>query len=167
MSKDLFIGLGTLCFAILYWFEADKIRISPLDGPVGASGLPKSLAYALAVLSFALIGRSLLRAAFPIPSTGEEAAPVALRERLYPHLRAIGMLAIGVAYLLIVPVLGYMPTIMLLLLAVALYMGGGVNLKSLAVAVLGGIFFQVLFVEFLDIPMPEGVLMGALTSSPN
>lgn len=66
MPRDFWIGLVTLGFAVLYWFEAAKIRISPLDGPVGAAGLPKVLAYALGVLSVLLIGRALLARLRPL-----------------------------------------------------------------------------------------------------
>jgi len=58
-TADTWIGVLMLIAAVVYWLEANKIRISPLDGPVGASGLPKSLAYVLALLSVVLIVRGV------------------------------------------------------------------------------------------------------------
>lgn len=162
MPRDFWIGLVVLGFAVLYRIEAGKIRLSPLDGPVGAPGLPKTLAYALGVLAIVMILRSLIaRFAFGNGADGaDEAVPLA--ERLRPHLRAIGILAIGVAYLLVVPWLGYAIAIMALILTVALYIGARLDLRTILVAVLGGVFFRLLFVEFLGIPLPKGVLLPLL-----
>lgn len=164
MPRDFWIGLVVLGFATLYWLEADKIRVSPLDGPVGAPGLPKTLAYALGVLAILLIVRALFARWNAVPAPRETAEGPAFAERMRPHLRAIGMLAIGVGYLLVVPFLGYALTIMLLILAVSLYIGAGLNFRSVAVAILGGVFFYLLFVFFLDIPLPNGSLIDALTT---
>src|SRR3546814_18423060 len=59
MPRDAWIGVVFLVLAVVYWIAADGIRISPLDGPVPAAGLPKSLGYALGGLSVLLILRSL------------------------------------------------------------------------------------------------------------
>jgi len=165
ISRDFWIGLVTLGFATLYWLEAAKIRISPLDGPVGASGLPKVLAYALGVLSILLIARAVLAKMRPLPGPNEAIEAQTWAEQMRPHLRAIGMLALGVAYLLVIPTFGYALSIMALLLAVSLYIGSGLNLRTVAVAIFGAVFFHVLFVEFLDIPLPSGRLIDTLLSS--
>lgn len=167
LTRDTWIGLIMLIVATVYWMEADKIRISPLDGPVGASGLPKSLAYALGALAVILILRSVAgaylarKAELPTkPPKAEEP----LAERLAPHIRAIGMIGIGIVYLLLIPYFGYLVMITALILAVSLYIGAPLGLRTLLVSVLGGIGFRLLFVEFLDIPLPEGALIEALLS---
>jgi putative tricarboxylic transport membrane protein len=165
MPRDFWIGIVTLGFATLYWLEAGKIRVSPLDGPVGASGLPNTLAYALGALSVALILRALL--AHFRPAKGEVAAVEAppLTERMRPHFRAIGMLTLGILYLLALPYIGYFLAIMALLMVVSLYIGADLNLRTALVAILGAISFHVLFVEFLDIPLPKGLLIDAVLSA--
>ncbi len=153
-----------LFVAILYWFEADKIRISPLDGPVTAAGLPKALAVALGVLAIIMI---LLGAAATLrgkhreiqPEVRAKAVPAA---RSHPHIRALGMLALGLAYLVLVPILGYAFTIALLLLSVSLYIGARLSGRIILIALIGGVLFHLLFVEFLDIPQPAGLLLAAL-----
>ena len=162
MKRDFWIGLVTLGFATLYWFEAAKIRISPLDGPVGASGLPKVLAMTLGVLSILLIMRTLLARLNTKPPIENVGAAAPLAEKLRPHLRAIGMLALGLAYLLLIPTFGYALSIMSLLVAVSLYIGADLNRRTVAVGVIGAIFFHLLFVEFLDIPLPKGRLVDTL-----
>ena len=166
MTRDTWVGLVVLGFAVLYWIGADGIRISPLDGPVTAAGLPKSLAYALGILAVLLILRSLaikrMMAGKPAAAEppAESEGPSAWRR----HLRAIGMLGIGVVYLLAVPYLGYTLSIIALLLAVALYIGARPGPKTLAIAGLGGAFFYLLFVQFLHIPLPPGIWPALLRS---
>lgn len=162
MTRDAWIGVVFLAFAVVYWIAADGVRISPLDGPVTAAGLPKSLAYALGGLAALLILRSLAlkwlvahRAAEPA-----EERPANFRQ----HLRAVGMLAIGVGYLLVVPYLGYTLSIIGLILAAALYIGARFGLKTATVAGLGGIFFYLLFVQLLRIPLPSGIWPSMLVS---
>ncbi|EAR52687.1 hypothetical protein OG2516_00634 [Oceanicola granulosus HTCC2516] len=159
LDKDIWIGLVMLIVAVGFWLEAGKIRVSPLDDPVGAAGLPKMLAYALGALAILLIARSLIGAALavaPAPAVLDETPPV--RERMKPHLRAIGMLGIGVGYLLVVATLGYAISVMGLILLVSIYIGAPLGLRTVLVAVGGGIAFHLLFVEFLDIPLPAGLL---------
>ncbi|MEZ5933454.1 MAG: tripartite tricarboxylate transporter TctB family protein [Alphaproteobacteria bacterium] len=163
LNRDTWIGLVMLLVAAVYWLEADKIRISPLDGPVGASGLPKTLAYALGVLAVILIIRSVAGAVISgntASSTEDDATPLA--DKIHPHLRAIGLLVIGVGYLLIIDWLGYAIAVACLLLAVSLYIGAALNRRTLLVAVGGGIFFHLLFVEFLGISLPAGKILPLL-----
>ena len=173
MTRDTWIGIVMLGFAGLYWVGADGIRVSPLDGPVTAAGLPKSLAYALGGLALLLILRSLTlkfmaaKAAAgsgagsgtgSAPADAEAAGGIAWRR----HLRAAGMLGLGIGYLLIVPYLGYTLTVIGLLLATALYIGAKFGPKTLAIAGIGGVFFYLLFVQFLHIPLPPGLWAGLL-----
>lgn len=167
MLRDVWIGLVLFAFSILYWLEADTIRISPLDGPVNASGMPKMLAYALGGLALVLVvrslslhlmARSIARTAGPaVPTQSDDVREDNGHGPMWRHMRAIGMIAIGIGYLLVVPYLGYALSIMGLVTGVALYNGARLDMKTAAVAVGGGIFFYLLFVLFLDIPLPPGV----------
>jgi len=165
LNRDTWIGLVMLLIAAVYWLEADKIKISPLDGPIGASGLPKSLAYALGVFAIILIVRSAFEAMVTRAASAarqEEVEEKTIADALRPHLRAIGMLVIGVGYLLLVPWLGYTITIAALLLAVSLYIGAALNLRTLLIAMIGGVVYFLLFVQFLGIPLPSGRILGLL-----
>jgi len=170
MTRDAWVGVAILGIAALYWLGADAIRISPLDGPVGAQGLPKSLAYALAILAVLLILRSLAVGRGKAAKREEPQEPTDTAG-LRPRLRALGMLALGVAYLLIVPYLGYVLSIMGLLLAVSLYVDAGLDgdarlgRKALLFAGVGGVFFYLLFVQLLNIPLPPGSIWAGLLRS--
>lgn len=160
INRDVWIGLVMLLVAVVYWVEADKIKISPLDGPIGASGLPKSLAYALGVLAIILIARSLIGTLMtPKAAVSKPVETSSMADVMRPHLRAIGMLGLGVGYLLLVSWLGYTITIAALLLAVSLYIGADLTLRTLLIASIGGVVYYLLFVQFLGIPLPAGKIL--------
>ncbi len=118
------------------------------------------MAYALGILAVILIGRGLFEKWQMSPRPGVPAAGPPEAEAgpdLRRHVRAIGMLALGVGYLLIVPYLGYAISIIALMTAVAVYNGARPSPRLVATVILGGIFFYLLFVRFLDIPLPPGM----------
>jgi len=163
VTRDTWVGLVMLLVAAVYWHEADKIPISPLDGTVGAAGLPKTLAYALGVLALIMIVRSVIGEALGgKASAAPNGARGSLSDAMRPHLRTIGMLALGVGYLLLVSWLGYAIAIACLLLAVSLYVGAAISLRTVLFAMIGGVVCHLLFVEFLGIPLPAGEILGPL-----
>lgn len=166
VRKDTWIGLFMLAVAAIYWNEATKIRISPLDGPIGASGLPKTLAYTLGALAIVLIARDLLGVYLARRSAIAATDPEPRKGSLRAHMRAAGMLALGIGYLLVVPYLGYVISIGLLVGAVSLYIGAPLSLRTLLVAVIGAGFFYLLFVQFLGIPLTPGMLYDLLRPGP-
>ncbi len=154
MRGNLITGILLLIFSVVFWFGADAIPKSRLSGSVGADGLPKMLSIALAVLSGALIVQTLLTMKVTVPTTGTELNARAEQHTLY--LRALGIIAIGAGYLMLVPYLGYILTIALLLLTVALYNGKRPSIGLFLFAALGSVFFYVLFVQVLAVPLPAG-----------
>ena len=63
MTRDTGVALGLIALAGLYWLGADQIRVSRLEGIVGAQAVPKGLAVSLAILSVLLMAQDLLRTA--------------------------------------------------------------------------------------------------------
>ncbi len=152
MPRDAVVGAVILAFAGLYWLAAGTIRHSSLDDSIGAGGLPNTLAALLAGLAVLLILRSLALRQRPATQPVSEGQG----ERPQAHLRALGMLALGVAYLLVVPTLGYTVSVALLVGAVALYNHQALSMRLVLVAVLVAAGFYLLFVQLLDIPLPPG-----------
>lgn len=153
IPRDAIVGICLLLFAGLYWWGAERIPDSSLSGGVGADGLPKALAYALAALALILIVRSL---ALRTEAQVNRASPEEIAEARRRHWRAFGMFAIGLAYLLALPYLGYFVSIVLLVGAAAWYNGKPISPPLVAVAIGTGVFFFFLFVKFLDIGLPAG-----------
>ena len=166
MRAILVVALMLFVLAVAYWLQADRIPVSRLAGGVGADGLPKLLAIALGVLSLALAAQSLFEmrarkregAAQAAPSQDESGEEMGARQ----HLRALGLIGIGMIYLFVLPVLGYAVSAMLLLAGVATYAGLRPSLATVAFGVGGGIVFYIIFVMVLGIRLPSGFWPGLL-----
>lgn len=150
MIKDLGCGVAGLALAAAVYFLADDLPRSLLSDPTGADGLPKLLAYILGALSLLLIVGALRRA----PATGDAEEG----EGFDKHLRSAGMLGLGALYLVAVSHLGYLVTIFLFILAVALYAGTRPGWQPVAISAVGAVALWFTFVKLFAIPMPAGTL---------
>ena len=145
MSRDAVLGGTTLAFSAAYYWLAASLPASRLADAIGPQGLPKVYAVCLAALSLALIGGAVAR---PTRSAPLSLPPAALR--------AGGMLLMGVAYVALVPWLGYLVAISALIFATVYYQGGSVGVRAAIVAAGGGVFFWLLFVVLMGIAQPPG-----------
>lgn len=157
MTRDTGVALGLLVLAGLYWLGADQIRVSTLEGIVGAQAVPKGLAISLAILSVLLIAQDTWRARRAAGAAGGEESEAG---GSHAHLRAVGMLLIGVGYLVVVGTIGYVPAIAMLVLATALYLGQRLSAKLVLLAVGLAVFYDLMFVRLLGIPLPPGIWPG-------
>lgn len=146
MNRDLAGGIGLLALAALYYAGTRQIQSSSLSDDVGADGMPLVLATVLAGLAALLVLRGLRagRAA-----SGEGGA----RPR-----RALGFLAVAAVYMPAAWLLGYVGGLAVMIGAVALYEGARPGWQLAAVAIGGGAFFWVVFVQLLGVAQPHGVL---------
>ncbi len=153
MHRDLLSGVALVLLAAGYYAASQSILVSSLEDDFGPRGLPNILASALACIGLLLAARGAWAAtrqhAAPTPSRG---APD------HRPLRALGLLAIGFSYILLVDTLGYAVTIVLLLAGVAAYEGARLTLRLAAVALGGGLFLWLLFVKLLGVAQPAGLL---------
>lgn len=142
---DLAFGGATLVVSVAYYQMTTSVPVSQLADAIGPQGLPKVYALILAALSLILIINAL-KAPSGSPNPTD-------RTR---SLRALGMLAIGVAYVVLAPWLGYLLAISGLILATTYYQGGTVGRQAALVAAGGGVCFWLLFVVLMGIPQPPG-----------
>jgi hypothetical protein len=147
---DLALGVGAIVLAAGYLWLASGIPESLLSDSVGAAGLPRAVGWTLGAVGALLCGRSVLR--------GTDAPPTQWNWR--PHLRALGLLGILFAYVLLAPWLGYAVATGLLLAAGAAYAGARGARNLVLVPALATLLFWLLFVHAFDIPMPGSVLLG-------
>lgn len=140
MRRDLACAALGLALAGAYWAAASALPESLLSDAVGADGVPRGLAVLLGVFS-ALIG---LRAFFKKSDS----------QSSQPHGRALGIAALGFAYVAAAAFIGYLVSITLLAGSAALYYGAprrfGVALFALGTAAL----LWASFAGLLGIPMP-------------
>lgn len=153
MNRDLVFGTATLAVAAIYYALASTIPPSQLADPVGPQGLPTTYAIILAALSMVLIARSM-RTTNREPTNPEPPNPELSTRRM---LRVTGMLLIGVAYILVLPYLGYLLSVALLIGATTYFQGGPVNGRTVVVALSGAALFWMLFIWLLRIQYPAGL----------
>ena len=153
-NRDLLFGIATLVVAAVYYGLAVAIPRSDLADPVGPQGLPRIYALLLAALSLILIARSLRRSA-PNPDSPNPESRIPNPGSGIP--RVVGMLLIGVAYIIVLPWFGYLLSVAALITATIYFQGGSINGRSILVAVSGAAIFWLLFIWLLRIQYPAGL----------
>jgi hypothetical protein len=140
LRRELACAVLGLALAAAYWAAAEALPASFLSDAVGADGLPKALATLLAVFSLVIAVQALRRR--PEPPQGKN------------HLRALGIVAAGFVYLVIVPYAGFLLSIALLAAAAALQYGAP-RRAELGVFALGtAAVLWAVFRILLGIPLP-------------
>jgi putative tricarboxylic transport membrane protein len=146
VRRDLVCAAAGLALAGGYYAAADAIPTSLLADSVGAAGIPKLLAVALALLSVLLGARSLLGGA----ATDGDAT-------VGRHLRALGVAGLGFVYVAAAPYLGYPLAAAALVAAATLYYGErprpGVFVYAIGCAAL----LWLVFAKLLGVAMPPGI----------
>jgi putative tricarboxylic transport membrane protein len=149
MKKDVVSGCVLVLVALAYYGASTAIQSSTLEDEFGPGGLPFILATLLGLVGAVIALRGLALAP-PAAAFGSG--------ELRRFARGLGVLAIGFAYILLVPYLGFILTIALLIVAVALYEGLPLSWRVPAVAGAGAGFLWLLFVKLLGVPQPAGLL---------
>jgi putative tricarboxylic transport membrane protein len=150
-SRHTAFGVLMLVLAVVYYNSASAIPQSGLADAVGPQGLPRIYAAALAALALVRIARSRQPAAVsgvPAAGGGRPSTDV---------LRSLGLLTIGVGYVLIVPWAGYIAAIALLIGTTIGYQARAWRRTDAMIAVAGALFLWILFVLFLGIRQPGGI----------
>ena len=148
MARDLVCSVVLLVVAAGYYYLASGIGTSALADEVGAAGLPTFYAFALGSIGLIMALQAVVKG-FLNRVEVAEAVDLGLMLR-----RAGGVLGIGIGYLLIVSVVGYMIALVIVLAAMLIYFGERASARIALAATLGASLFWVLFDRLLGIPMP-------------
>jgi len=148
-------GLLTLLLGSVYLYFAYKIRPSALADTMGAGGVPRVYGWLLVGLSVLLICRSLYEY---WRNADRKAMTMEWKGQGIKTLKAAGLLCFGIAYLLIVDSLGYLLSIALLLIGVAIYRGAPIGARLVITGIGGAISLWIIFAVVLGVHMPPGVL---------
>ena len=165
MTKDMACGLAAMVVAAVYLFASSGLRTSLLGDSVGSAGFPKILGWTLAGVGLTLVLQSLWGRRRGRATTGPQGwiPSEAFAEGAgRAALRAAGVVAIIIGYLVLLEPLGYIMAVGLMVGAMALYLGTPPTWRVPVTAALGGVALWLLFVVLLDIPLPAGVLAGWL-----
>ena len=148
MARDLVCSIALLAVAAGYYYLARGIASSALADEVGAAGLPTIYAFALGSIGLIMALQAIVKG---LLNRAEVREAVDLRLMLR---RAGGVLGIGIGYLLIVSVVGYMIALVIVLAAMLIYFGERASGRIALAATVGAGLFWVLFDRLLGIPMP-------------
>jgi len=151
LSKDFICSLVLLVIAAGYYFLASGIGTSALADEVGAAGLPTVYSLALAGIALVLALQAMLRG---LVLGSQQKSPEDSPNLWRMFSRAGGVLIIGIVYLLIVNIVGYLIALLLVLMAMLFYLGEKFDRKTVLVAFIGAGFFWFLFDRLLGIPTP-------------
>lgn len=156
MKRDFLSGGVLIALAAAYYIATGTIAESTLSDEIGATGLPRLLAMLLAFIGLALIARTAFvalaarRANVPqVAADEEEGAPLP---------RAVGLLLIGGAYVVLLPFIGYFLSVALLIGAVAFYEGAARSWVLPTAALGGATLYWAIFVKLLGVHQPAGSL---------
>jgi hypothetical protein len=147
-------GLVVAAIAAGYHWKANHLPYSGLTDAVGAGGLPKILGTLL--FGFGLL--LALRAGLVILAARRASMATSSVENAEPffELRGVALLGLAAVYVLIAPLIGYLPAILLLLVAVAVLAGAKLNLRSVLTGGLMALTLAFIFIWLVGTQQPEG-----------
>ena len=148
MQRDLVGAAALLATAVAYYVLARNLDATALADEVGPAGLPLIYAVLLGVLAVMLGISALVSRTRVLPPPPDEPRP---GRRLR---RAAGVLAIGVGYLIVAPVIGYPFAVALAIAAMALHEGERPSFRLALVACAGAAVLYLLFDVVLGVAMP-------------
>lgn len=158
LRRDLIGAVIGLTLSGAYLIGALKIPKSSLIGKgVGAAALPFGLAAVMAILALCLVAQTLV--AWP-RSIAAESSPEEIAERAHEsrrHLRASGMLLIGLGFLAVLNWIGYILAVFAMICVTAVYCGRPMSWRVVALGAGLTAVLYVLFDQVLHIPMPAGI----------
>lgn len=151
ITRDLAGGLAAILIGAVYLVYAYQIRASALDDSLGPGGMPRAYGWLLVGLGVVLCIQAAVARAWHAPD-GE------WRGQGRRILWAGGLLLFGIAYLLVVETLGYLVSVALLIIGVALYQGAPRSGRLVLIGIGGALLLWALFVLVLGVDMPPGLL---------
>lgn len=152
-SRDLVGGLVAIVLGSLYLVFSIRQRVSALADSIGPAGMPKVLGFLMVALGIVLCIQAIYQYRKSALSSPAEWDGIGGQ-----ILRAFGLVCIAIAYIYLIAILGYVPSIALLLAAVAIYLGATISWRLAVIALCGSLALWAIFVLLLDVPMPAGIL---------
>ena len=178
-QRERLLALGAAVFAGTLIAAAREIEDSMLSDAVGAGGVPQGVGIAMAVAAVALFAKSFSAGTTKTTEAAQaESSDVNVNVNVNDNgngndrsnraamdwqavaIRTAGLVAILLAYGLLLPVLGYPLTVSLLVLACGWLAGAPLKMPLLLFAALSGPLLWAMFDWALQVRMPVGSLWG-------
>jgi putative tricarboxylic transport membrane protein len=161
VARDLACAALGWALAAAFWLGASRLPRSLLSDDFGAEGLPQGLAIVLAAVSTVIAARALYQNRGRRPFPAEKNARSSPREKeadpgFSAHAKAVGIVALGFAYVALAPLIGYLAACALIIFATGLYYGARASATLAAVSVAGAALLWLVFARMLSVSMPAG-----------
>ena len=137
MSTGPRLRHATLALSAGYYLMAGRIPESQLADAIGPQGLPRTYALLLAVLSIVMIAQAIMARRRAVVTADDQAARATAQKEWHSALRGAGMLGFGIAYLVLLPIIGYALSLVLLIIAAAWYQEGSRRPWLIPTAIVG------------------------------
>ena len=161
--RDRLLAVGAAVVAASFVGAARAIEDSLLSDAVGAGGVPQGVGVAMGVAALALFVKSFTGAPRSAGAGGAadatdatDAADDAAPSTRSVFLRSGGLVLILIGYGVLLPRLGYAPTVSLLVLASGWLAGAALRAPLLLCAAAAGPILWALFDKALQVRMPVG-----------
>lgn len=159
-ARDRLLAILTLAFSATYFALARSIEDSLLADAVGAGGVPQGVGVMIGLAALALWAKSWVGQTQTDAPVATSAGVPPSGDRLSGTFRTVGMVALLLAYAAALPWLGYIVSIVLLLLLAAWLAGARLGAPMIGASLLGGPALWLLFDGLLQVRMPWGRLWG-------
>ena len=157
-ARDRWLAVLMLAFAASYVSMARSIEDSLLADAVGAGGVPQGVGLMIGLAALLLFAKSWV---------GQAGAPAQAAQTEEPGgldksgiARTVGLVLLLSGYAAVLPWLGYVVSVVLLLLASGWLAGAPLRLPLVGTALVGGPGLWLLFDGLLQVSMPVGRLWG-------
>ncbi|MEQ9327113.1 MAG: tripartite tricarboxylate transporter TctB family protein [Rhodospirillales bacterium] len=148
-ARDLWIGVGVMVIGAAFLHEtlqidegADEITEMML-APYGIS----CLVIALGAFQALLGALSAARPNIDVPAESEPARP----------FRLAAVIGVGVCFIVLFPLIGYMFTSLITLALMMLLFGNRPGTRFAAIAIAGTLVYQIVFVDLMGVHDPAGI----------
>lgn len=147
--NDRYLGLGCVILGILAYISASRWKVMIGADPAGPGGIPKILAVGIAG-----IGVILLVGSFLMKDKSKDKAFFTRGELMV----TLSLTGISVAYLLLMPLIGYLIATPLLIASILLVLGRRSVKSVLPISLIATIFLFFLFYSALRVNLPLGFM---------
>jgi putative tricarboxylic transport membrane protein len=166
-AAEIILGLGIAALGAFIIYETQAIRVIPIYAKVGPRDIPMIIGAILALLGLALAWQGWRARSAPRPAAGMD-APGSVLDTPGTGGSAtdwIPVIAIAVGLIqqiLLLELLGFVPTAAILFFCVAFGFGSRRYLRDIVIAIALAVVAYVGFVHALGLNLPAGVLGGVL-----
>lgn len=147
-ARDLWVGVGVILVGAAFLYETMRIddAADEVTGPMLAP-------FGVSILIILLGGIQVILGAIASRSTVDE--PVNDAGTFKP-LRLAAVVGGGIGFVILFPIVGYMFSTLVTLVFMMLLFGNRMGARFAGIAVIGAVFYQIVFIELMGVHDPVG-----------